>query len=732
VFFAQSLGTGLLAGAIAYTIGRRGLLLLGLRCDSPWEDFSVSAAAGLGVIALLAFGLGTAGILRPGLFAGVLAVLVLFSLTALRGRRPPAAGRRGGASLHRTAFMFMLVLAIPLLLFPLYPPTAPDAITYHLAVARKFATSGAIAPTPEFRYAVFPELAESLFAGALLLGNDITAQWLSFIALLVVAAAVAAFARRVGGETAGFWGAALLLGNSALLLIGAVAYSDMILTAFVTVAVLSFERWRGEGGERWLAVSGLMAGFAAGTKYSALFFPPVMLVMMGAARGRRSGVRPVLMFLIPFAASALPWYLFNVYHTGNPVWPFFPGVFGLPYWNDTDIAGQTSNLLSQYGSGKSPTALLMLPWNLFVHGELFHTEGSLSYLLIAGIPFALYAVVRDRSARALASVAAAYTIFWFFTAQILRYLIPVVPLYCAIAAAGGGRFLRRTVSPRIFPAGGAFLAILLFLPPAYFALRFAGAEGLPPPGSGERDRFLEQRLPSYAAVRALNARAGDAYTLYSYHDPQMAYFANGKFRGDFFGPWRYSRIEGSLESREDTLLATLRDLGADYLLVRDDGPESGCREEWLTRRFVVPYYRSPAVALFRVSPAPLSPAYGPDLVSAGGAPGEEAFTDAGIRLDVTEGRMYLLVCTGSAHAEFANAVLKVTWLDERGARIRQDEASGVFLAKATVIRLIATSPAHTAAASVALEPLGGRVPAITHLSAREIRFIPSEASGIEQ
>jgi hypothetical protein len=136
--------------------------------------------------------------------------------------------------------------------------------------------------------------------------------------------------------------------------------------------------------------------------------------------------------------------------------------------------------------------------------------------------------------------------------------------------------------------------------------------------------------------------------------------------------------------------------------------------------------------LFRVSPSPLSPAYGPDLVSAGGASGEEGFTDAGIRLDVTEGRMYLLVCTGSAHAEFANAVLKVTWLDGRGARIRQDEASGVFLAKATVIRLIATSPAHTSAASVALEPLGGRMPAITHLSAREIRFISPEPSGIEQ
>ncbi|HEX7572735.1 MAG TPA: glycosyltransferase family 39 protein, partial [Bacteroidota bacterium] len=355
-FFAQSLGGGLLAGGIAYAIGRRGLLLRGLRCDSPWEDFSFSTAAGLGTVALIAFGLGTAGVLRPGLFAGVLAILVLFSLTTLRARGTPPAGPGEGAALHRTAFIIILLLAIPLLLLPLYPPTAPDAITYHLAVARKIVTSGTLSPTPEFRYAVFPELAESLFAGALLLGNDVTAQWLSFLALVVTAAAVAAYVRRVSGEPAGLWGAGLLLSNSALLLLGAVAYSDMILTAFVTVAVLSFERWRGEGGERWLAVSGFMAGFAAGTKYSALFFPPVLLVMIAAATGWRRGARPVLMFLASFAATALPWYLFNLYHTGNPVWPFFSRVFGVRYWNETDILAQTSDLLSQYGSGKSLSA----------------------------------------------------------------------------------------------------------------------------------------------------------------------------------------------------------------------------------------------------------------------------------------------------------------------------------------------------------------------------------------
>jgi hypothetical protein len=74
----------------------------------------------------------------------------------------------------------------------------------------------------------------------------------------------------------------------------------------------------------------------------------------------------------------------------------------------------------------------------------------------------------------------------------------------------------------------------------------------------------------------------------------------------------------------------------------------------------------------------------------------------------------------------------MTWLDERGTRIRTDEASGVFLASTTVLRLISTSPARASAASVALDPLGETAPVITRVSAREIRFTPSEASGIKQ
>jgi hypothetical protein len=49
----------------------------------------------------------------------------------------------------------------------------------------------------------------------------------------------------------------------------------------------------------------------------------------------------------------------------------------------------------------------------------------------------------------------------------------------------------------------------------------------------------------------------------------MAYFADGRFMGDHFGPARYSLLQGRLGD-SIALQAALKDLGADYFLVTGD------------------------------------------------------------------------------------------------------------------------------------------------------------------
>jgi len=725
LFLEMTVAGTLLIIAVAFILGRSATELLRLRFDSFSEETACSVAAGLGVVALVVFLVGISRVLFPWVLGATIGLLVVTGIIILhRADRQVNRLRDISRSHLLVAFVSVLIL-VPLFALPLYPPTASDSITYHLAIAQRYLQTGSVQPTPQYRYAVFPQLVEMLFTAALMMGSDILAQCISLIFLLVTALAVAAFLRHIGQRAASYWGAALVFSNSVLLVLAGVAYTDMALMAFVAVAVLSFERWCEDKNDPWLVFSGVMAGCAAGTKYSALFFPLALgCVLIAVSRHQRS-VRPLLTFIISCIIIALPWYLYNAYHTGNPVWPFFSSLFGHAYWNDADVQGQTADLLASYGTGTSMRALLMLPWNLFTHAEYFHSDGELSISLLIGIPFAIYEIAQKAYARRIAVVVLSFVLFWFYTSQILRYLIPVLPLVCVLAAAGMGRlfghFFPSSTPARLFAV--AIVAALLLLPGWRFALHTVTSMGRPPVSPGERDAFLEKRLPSYGAVRYLNSVAGSSYTLYSYGDARMAYYAEGEFRGDVFGPWRYSRLTNLLGGSEDSLRQELNSMKTSHLLIREGSGGSECKPDWLVRRFVVPILRSPGIALFAVKETPHAAMYGSEMVPTQAENPDNAAAN-GIRFTGEGGTMYYCSCVGESRSMPTTVLFQVTWLRDDGKTIRTDETTGVFLGRSDTLRVLSTAPAGSSSGLISCSPIGDAEISIDSFSLRSIRFEP--------
>ena len=84
----------------------------------------------------------------------------------------------------------------------------------------------------------------------------------------------------------------------------------------------------------------------------------------------------------------------------------------------------------------------------------------------------------------------------------------------------------------------------------------------------QRDNYLAQRLPTYPAYKLLNDRRGRNYTVYALYNIEVAYYADGTFMGDIFGPARYERITPNLSDGR-ALYAELRSLGADFFLVNE-------------------------------------------------------------------------------------------------------------------------------------------------------------------
>jgi 4-amino-4-deoxy-L-arabinose transferase-like glycosyltransferase len=621
------LAVGALAAA-ACLLGRALTARVGAlgRGSGALESAVLRCALGLGGLAYAVFLLGLAGwITRPALIA----VLVL---AALAGVWVPGGGVAGRGAADRwrrpappavVAAALAAALAIaylaPLWLAPLYPPTGWAATSYHLAVAKAYALDGRLELLPYLRYPAAPQLQEMLFTLCLSVFDDITAQLVQFLAVLLTAGLLVAWGRREGAPRAGLWAACLWLGSPSVLVFGTTAYVDVGLALYATVAAFAWARWLAGRERAWLAVAGAGAGLAAATKYAGLYFVAALALaaFLHAEQGRRGAA--LAAFLLPAALCALPWYARNVLLTGNPVHPFLGGVFGHSLWSAADLRLQLDDLAA-HGNGRSLGSFLALWGDLALHQRKFvGPEGMFSLAVVIPLPVLLALAWRRPAERTLAVVALAYVCGWFGYAQSGRYLLPVLPTICLLVgveierliawvgrgwAAGragraAGRPGRGALPATASLAATAALAALLVLPSRVDMARQRARWGPLPTTREARERFLAARYPTYPAYALLNRIYGRRYAVYAYYDGYLAYFADGRFLGDVFGPARYTRVGARLAGGQG-LYDELRALGATHFLVRGGRDLPALPGDEAFRRHFLPLLATPAVRLFEL------------------------------------------------------------------------------------------------------------------------------------
>jgi hypothetical protein len=222
-------------------------------------------------------------------------------------------------------------------------------------------------------------------------------------------------------------------------------------------------------------VAALQFGLAASTKHLGVFVTMIALGVFVLADRRRRDVQPAIgpAALIGLLAAALPapWYLRAWLRSGNPVFPEMFALFGAfppERWDAISEQG-LAHFKAHFGMGRSPLALLALPWNVTVHGALF--GGSLGPLFLVLLPILLFARRQEAAVRWLTWGILAYVALWASPVSSfqLRFLMPIVPAMALLAAAALDRasLWRSNVFPHgtgIVPAGVMCLA-LLNLPP---------------------------------------------------------------------------------------------------------------------------------------------------------------------------------------------------------------------------------------------------------------------------
>ena len=417
---------------------------LGIEFESGLERWALGMVLGLGLLGTLVFGLSLVGGLYRWLGYSLLALLGIMVLPEIRTLAGSflTAFRRLGPIRFPWLWLFTGLMGLLTLGSALLPPTGWDALVYHLQGPRLYLEAHRLVAVPENFYLNWPGQVEMLFTWGMLLKDDTLAKLLNWTFWVLIAAMLYALGRRAAGGRVGSWAAALWAAVPLAAEMAGVAYVDLGLTAFVLAAFYAFMLWSESRCDGWLVLSALFAGFAMSTKYTAVTWLGLLVLLFvyqaWKHQGRRAGW--ILIRAISFTAVAglvvLPWLIKNWIVTGNPVYPF---LFGGVDWNATREAW-----LYWPGEGYSRNILdyMALPWLMTVLG----TAGTAAFnattgpLLLCLVPSAFLVRERPRIVNyGLVLVVAQFAVFaitiwrYLYLAQ-TRLVLAIFPFLCLAAA----------------------------------------------------------------------------------------------------------------------------------------------------------------------------------------------------------------------------------------------------------------------------------------------------------
>ncbi len=597
---------------LALIVGDAARHALHVRAPSA-ERIAVAGGLGLAILSLCAFALAAAGLFRPLPLLLVGATLALVSVVA-RDREPPPVGRPSRAEAGVIAAILMAIVAS--LPFLAAPEVAYDAVYYHLPVARDIASAGALVFEPDFVFTAFPLGAELLYAIGAVFGALEGARSIHFATGVLALLASYALGRRLHSKRAGF--VAALAWCVTPLIVGEmlIAYVDLFPALFAALASLCALRWLDGHRTRDAALAGVFlgAGFAVKLTMAVAAIPLLVALALVGARSRRDALH----LGVTAAAATLvaaPHYLRAAIVTGNPVFPYFNGMFGSRYWEPVN---DTFDHL-HFGVGRSPLDFALLPVSLIFSPDRFD-QSFLPYL--SGLPLAVaaacvFSLATGGRVRVIALVVLFGTAAWFAYAQYARYLIPIFPAGAALVGRSVAPLLEeRRLLPRLAAKtgvvaaalfGGALMVIMFFST----APELSWEAGGPPPlryslALESRDAYLERNLRHYAMYRWLAAN-------FTADGPVLGvHFSEAPL---LYSPLPISRAEMTLAGRRvlaapnaEQAMAALRSAGFRYVLFDRapypsdwTGPHLAATSEFVERnlRFI---HAEGVLALYAVPP----------------------------------------------------------------------------------------------------------------------------------
>ena len=462
----------------------------------------------------------------------------------------------------------ILYLLLPYSYGLFFPETGSDAMRYHLAYAQYYVNNHGLAIDEFLRYPVFSHNMNMAFTlGYLYLGDyqgEVLARMFSLFTYILLIIGLYALAIRSFDKVTAVVAVIILIKVKLFKILMISGYIDIGLTLFLFACIYFLYMWQLEKQDKWLYLSAFMLGIVLGTKYLGLLwlFPMTIWVFFTHKNWKKT----YHYFFIALAIGS-PWYIRNIFIASNPIHPFLQDIFGYWLWSPTDVIGQKTDLLVRHGVDRSFINFIKLPYLLETHK--YFSKFHLGWLMALGIPFLGFALKMPKFFKILALFVFFNLIFWFFTTQVDRYLMPILPLLAIFAAFPFGFLLNiiynyKWVRNKYFTAATSFILILFSINYLRHKYKVFNAYSSMPSSSYDWELANFKQNKYYVFAQVLNNRK--AKRVFNISNAMIENTFNGQVLGDWFGKATRQMIYKQSKSAEE-IKSKLKHFQTSYLLV---------------------------------------------------------------------------------------------------------------------------------------------------------------------
>lgn len=299
----------------------------------------------IGIYSYIIFSLGLLGLLYRSYIVLLTAVYILITIYFCRKILQRTflqyfnVSKKSSLIVIRKPYLNFLIILIVLqavtnFIGVLGPELGFDSLWYHLTLPKIYIINHSVDYIPGglFYYSAMPKLTEMLYISALSFGTETIAKLIHFSFGILSLVALYNLSRKFLSKTSSVLLLVFFYSNLVVGWMSITAYIDLTRTFFEIMALWGFMKWQEKKNSKWLIESAVMLGLAISTKLLAIgsLFVFTVLILFSLIKNHKIALRVAVANILVYWWFALliplPWFVFSLIHTGNPVYPFFTNI----------------------------------------------------------------------------------------------------------------------------------------------------------------------------------------------------------------------------------------------------------------------------------------------------------------------------------------------------------------------------------------------------------------------